>query len=556
MHSGPLQAPESRSNSDSPLPPLSPEQKRRDLLIALAIFVGAILYLWPLRNFVNFNADEGIILSDADRILRGQVPYRDFFSLYTPGSYFLLALVFKVFGQSILVARTVLLFYCGMFSSFTYLLARRIGSRTASLFATAILTLGCLPPRFFVLHNWDSTFFAVLALYCAVRFLETASRFCTTALGMTVSMTCLTEQARGAGLLIGVVIAAFVMLPRRTVRPIRFSHGLSAAAGFLLPFATTFSYFASKHALAIMLNSWLWPLRGYSSDNHVAYGFVTSDASLSFFRDANGRIQPFVVLFGAPMFLFSALAVIVVISSAAWLLRFYRQRSSICDLRVLGGCIFFGVWFATLATSRADFNHMLYIAPLFAYLLPSLLDDRRLQGLYAARPLIAALLLLSFAGFGFSAVLKAMGPSTRLQTRRGVVRAAYDDQVIPYVQARVASGADLFVYPYQPLYSYLTATHPFSRVDGVLSPTPESSRLLIAEISTNNTAAVLLERTFPEKAAIIWPSVPLKALAADPVQTYVLQHYHSCKVLNLNPPQTWIFDFMVRKDLPCPAKGI
>jgi hypothetical protein len=40
--------------------------------------------------------DEGIILQGAERILRGQVPYRDFFSFFTPGSYYLLALLFKI----------------------------------------------------------------------------------------------------------------------------------------------------------------------------------------------------------------------------------------------------------------------------------------------------------------------------------------------------------------------------------------------------------------------------------------------------------------------------
>ena len=106
--------------------PMVPERSRSELLIALAVFLAACLYLWPLRDFVSFNADEGIILSDADRILRGQVPYRDFFYLYTPGSYFLLALAFKLFGQSLVVARSILLVYCGVFSSLSYRLARRI----------------------------------------------------------------------------------------------------------------------------------------------------------------------------------------------------------------------------------------------------------------------------------------------------------------------------------------------------------------------------------------------------------------------------------------------
>ena len=34
------------------------------------------------------------------------------------------------------------------------------------------MTLTTLPYRFEVLHNWDSTLWACLAVYCAVRWLE------------------------------------------------------------------------------------------------------------------------------------------------------------------------------------------------------------------------------------------------------------------------------------------------------------------------------------------------------------------------------------------------
>ena len=534
-----------------------PERSRSELLIALAVFLAACLYLWPLRDFVSFNADEGIILSDADRILRGQVPYRDFFSLYTPGSYFLLALAFKLFGQSLVVARSILLVYCGVFSSLSYLLARRISSRTASLFATALLTLGCLPTRFFVLHNWDSTLFALLTLYSASRFMETESRFWAAAIGMTAALTCLTEQARGAGLLLGLAIAGVVMLPRWRVRRIRSGDVFGAAAGFFLPFLITFAYFASQHAVMAMLRSWLWPLHGYYGSNHVAYGFVSSGVSLSFFSNAQGRVEPFVVLFASPLFLVSALAVMAAMNTAYWLTHYYRAGAETPDLRVLGGCIFLGIWLSTLATSRADFSHILYITPLFAYLLPSFLDipDRRLHTLYSARPVIAGILLVSFVGFGLSTILKAVGPTRKLKTRRGEIRAAYDDQVIPYVQGHIAEGEYMFVHPYQPLYSFLTGSTPSSRFDGIQSAAPDTVRIITEDLSKNPTPVVLLDRTFAEKVPVAWPSIPLAALAYDPVGDYIVRHYHSCKVLNLNPPQIWIFDYMVRNDLACPKDG-
>jgi hypothetical protein len=49
--------------------------------------------------------DEGLIVSGAASILRGQHPYVDFNSGYPPGQFYTLALVFRLFGQSLLAAR-------------------------------------------------------------------------------------------------------------------------------------------------------------------------------------------------------------------------------------------------------------------------------------------------------------------------------------------------------------------------------------------------------------------------------------------------------------------
>ncbi|PYX13375.1 MAG: hypothetical protein DMG87_21725, partial [Acidobacteria bacterium] len=78
-----------------------PEQTAIDLGLALAIFLLAVGYLCLFRRYTFIEPDEGIILQGAQRILRGEVLYRDFFSFFTPGSYYFVALIFKIFGSSI-----------------------------------------------------------------------------------------------------------------------------------------------------------------------------------------------------------------------------------------------------------------------------------------------------------------------------------------------------------------------------------------------------------------------------------------------------------------------
>src|ERR1700693_4180702 len=91
-----------------------------DRAIAAGIFVLTLAYLWLFHRYTSMEPDEGIVFQGAQRILRGQVLYRDFFSFFTPGSYYFLALLFKVFGSSFLVVRTALVFFGGVYSTVVY----------------------------------------------------------------------------------------------------------------------------------------------------------------------------------------------------------------------------------------------------------------------------------------------------------------------------------------------------------------------------------------------------------------------------------------------------
>src|SRR5947209_4423648 len=86
-----------------------PERSRHDWLLVAIAFSASIVWHLPQFSYVQMNPDEGIVLAGADRILRGSVLYRDFFSFYTPGSYYWTALLFRVFGHCLLSARAVLL---------------------------------------------------------------------------------------------------------------------------------------------------------------------------------------------------------------------------------------------------------------------------------------------------------------------------------------------------------------------------------------------------------------------------------------------------------------
>ncbi len=542
-----------------------------ELFLVLAIFCAACLYLWPLRDFVTFNANEGITLAGAERILQGQVPYRDFFTFVTPGSPYLMALWFKLFGSSFVVARSVMLVYAGLFAAITYRLALRMGSRSAALFAAALLTLGCIPFDLMALHNWDSTLFALLAIYCAQSLLEEPSYTFSFCLGCSTALTCLTEQSKGAGLLLGLGMAAVALrLSRRDLGSDSKgsdsmgpgSHGPGSkikfwlgVAGFAIPLAITFAYFAWQHAAKVMLDDCLWPLRHYSAVNHSIYGALPVAGGL--LGTGSWGVQAMILALLAPTLLVSAFALLVIAATFyAIALRWSGARSPAVDARVLGGCIFLGILLSILATSHADLNHILYMTPLYLYLVPSILEIhyKGVRLFRQARPVVAALLLVLFAGFGLITVLKAAKPTAKTQTRRGTVRLAYPDEVLPYVQKYVPQGQHLYVHPYQAFYTYMTATINPTRIlflQPGLNP-PSQYEATLADLAADRTPFVLLNTNFADNIPAVWPSTPAEALASDPVEDYILKHYRTCRVLNSAPQQTWRFYFMVRADLACP----
>ena len=64
------------------------------------IFVGEIVA-------AGINDDEGYMLGGVTRILDGQVPYRDFHHTYAPGRFYLVAALFRLFGEDLLVVRAL-----------------------------------------------------------------------------------------------------------------------------------------------------------------------------------------------------------------------------------------------------------------------------------------------------------------------------------------------------------------------------------------------------------------------------------------------------------------
>src|SRR3989338_9282514 len=75
--------------------------------VFIILFSFLVLIFFFNRGFAYY--DEGFILHAAQRILQGEIPYKDFDFIYTPGTIFIVAAAFKIFGESIIIGRVLIM---------------------------------------------------------------------------------------------------------------------------------------------------------------------------------------------------------------------------------------------------------------------------------------------------------------------------------------------------------------------------------------------------------------------------------------------------------------
>ena len=85
--------------------------------------------------------DEGLILTGAMRVVAGAVPHRDFYNVYGPGQFYVLAALFDLFGQNVWVERLYDFALKAGIVCFFYLISARLMGYIYVCLATALCIL-------------------------------------------------------------------------------------------------------------------------------------------------------------------------------------------------------------------------------------------------------------------------------------------------------------------------------------------------------------------------------------------------------------------------------
>jgi hypothetical protein len=146
---------------------------RLELAGSLLLILAATRYLLMFFHRGANLLDEGSQVAMANRILHGEVIYRDFLTIVTPGSFYTVAWLFQWFGTSLMVVRwAVFGLNLGVLIT-TLIVARHLMSwpfAAASALLTVVWGWFLVAPN---LYSLEAMFFALVALACYLRAIRT-----------------------------------------------------------------------------------------------------------------------------------------------------------------------------------------------------------------------------------------------------------------------------------------------------------------------------------------------------------------------------------------------
>jgi hypothetical protein len=114
----------------------------------LTLILGAVAFLVFLPG-VFWGLPGGKTMAGALQILDGRIPYRDFWTMYAPGMFYLSALIFRVLGQEIVYQGVATYLLNAGLVAALFVIVRRLGlprRRALAVGSVTILALWSTSP--------------------------------------------------------------------------------------------------------------------------------------------------------------------------------------------------------------------------------------------------------------------------------------------------------------------------------------------------------------------------------------------------------------------------
>lgn len=433
------------------------------------------------------SADEGALLTNAAKLVRGAVFYADVDAYPFPLASYLLAGAFTLFGEHLSVSRALAgLFFCATTLAMYGIALQLVGRRSAALFGAMFLSFKLLAyPSFTVYAYWDVSFcFGCIAIMLLVAHPFRGPTRTLALAGFAVGLALVSKQNLGiylggiAGLLI--LFAGPLLGVKRERRGEVVSELLVFGATSLLPLVVMAAYFASHGLLWAMAESGLLaPFTGYVDTSSVPFsvplqwwnlGDLTGHPSLQYQPDVIWQLLSGERAPGASWYpaywslaeiflrsLYTSIPLAFIGVAIAWIRS--EDRFALRHLTI-AGALAFGALLS--AFPRADYGHIISIYPVVALLLFALLSRAGRWKTLVWRSQVAAVAALLVACTSLT-LLNHSYLTHRVELDRASVWVApnsWVESIVKHVTAELDEGDPLFVYGQEAELYFLTG-HPF-----------------------------------------------------------------------------------------------
>jgi Dolichyl-phosphate-mannose-protein mannosyltransferase len=451
----------------------------------LLVATTTALVCAPFMRTVYSMGDEGVWLHAADRMLRGETLYLDFFEFAPPGGFVLTAAWLKIAGVSLWSARLLALLSIVGIACFTYLACQRASNNMmlSGLLAVgwAVMSQGVWTQ---VSHHYFTTFFSMVTAWAALSTIEEERSKLRWPLiaGAAAGAAVVTIQTCG-GLVMLAAATAFFYPRRRTIELVVYALGcVLAPVGLLI-------YLISHHALGAAFDDVIvFAAARYASIQMVPFG-----------RFADAQNFPLLFLFPVAGLLTALICV--------------RKRACFHDPR-FRLCTAFGVAGFAGCFPRPDITHIAFAAPLalplLAYCVTELNSSWPRAFRYAGVGVLVGLgatAAISFATVAHTALRAEITPVPRGNL------AIVDQPGAAALLTRLTSlppGDAYFFYPYTFMLPFLSGREHISKYELFVPGYTKPSQYHEACLSVMRLASwVVIDRqwTDPDYLKLIFPSI-------------------------------------------------
>jgi 4-amino-4-deoxy-L-arabinose transferase-like glycosyltransferase len=437
------------------------QHSQRTVSQAFLLTILTVIYLYLFIRVLWRVGDEGTLLQGAQLVAEGALPYRDFFDVMGPASFYWLGLFFKLFGIHIWVARGLLLVTGLAMVLLIYWMTLRVYRGSFEMLPALMYMVLAIPTWPATNHHWDSNLFALLALGAFFLWQDKRAWFYLVLAGVLAGITTCFIQHKGLLVFLGLLLGLEVNdwrageAPRRRLTHLGLALGGYAAVGVLV----LVLFFLAGGLPDLIYANLIWPLTNYQNVNVVSYGYGLCELIYRMgWEPRLGVLLPTWAVFPFGAFLLGPFLIILILpllllilTTASYFLSSNRPRL-FNALLLPYWSVGLGLWLSEL--HRKDIIHLIYGSPVLLILL-LVAWNNCCSHREVVRKLALGLVSLSLLVYGAAHVLEPLAAQQKIVTRRGTLYAFQADDVLNFLQEQIKPKEEVFIYPYYPMYYFL-----------------------------------------------------------------------------------------------------